>query len=135
MATELKSYLSAKWRGGSGKKTPLVNPSNEEPVAETSTEGLELAEAVDFSRRVGGRTLRSMTFAQRGEVLRKLAKVIGDAREELIGLGMINAGNTRSDAKFDIDGAAATLMFYAELATTLRSEEHTSELQSPVHLV
>jgi 3,4-dehydroadipyl-CoA semialdehyde dehydrogenase len=119
MATELKSYLSAKWRGGSGKKAPLVNPSNEEPVAETSTEGLELAEAVDFSRRVGGPALRSMTFGQRGEVLRKLAKAIGDAREELIGLGMINAGNTRSDAKFDIDGAAATLMFYAEQATTL----------------
>ncbi len=119
MATELKSYLSAKWTGGSGKKTPLVNPSNEEPVAETSTEGLQLAEAVDFSRRVGGPALRSMTFAQRGEVLRKLAKAIGDAREELIGLGMINAGNTRSDAKFDIDGASATLMFYAELGSTL----------------
>jgi oxepin-CoA hydrolase/3-oxo-5,6-dehydrosuberyl-CoA semialdehyde dehydrogenase len=119
MATELKSYLSAKWTGGSGRKTTLVNPSNEEPVAETSTEGLDLAKAVDFARRVGGPALRAMTFAQRGELLRKLAKAIGDAREELIGLGMINAGNTRSDAKFDIDGASATLMFYAELAATL----------------
>ena len=119
MATELKSYLAGKWRGGSGKKTVLVNPSNEQPVAETSTEGLDLAAAIEFSRRVGGANLRSTTFAQRGEILAKLARSIGDAREELIGIGMANAGNTRSDAKFDIDGASATLMYYAELAGSL----------------
>src|SRR6516162_9518205 len=119
MATELKSYLAGKWRGGSGKKTVLVNPSNEQPVAETSTEGLDLAAAIEFSRRVGGANLRSTTFAQRGEILAKLARSIGDAREELIGIGLANAGNTRSDAKFDIDGASATLMYYAELGSTL----------------
>src|SRR5262249_4796857 len=119
MATELKSYLSGKWQGGSGKKAALVNPSNEEPLAETSTEGLDLGAAVEFARRVGGANLRSMTFAQRGEILAKLARSIGDAREELIGIGIANAGNTRSDAKFDIDGASATLMYYAELASSL----------------
>src|SRR5215468_2311128 len=119
MATELKSYLAGKWRGGSGKKIALVNPSNEQPVAETSTEGLDLAAAIEFSRRVGGANLRSTTFAQRGEILAKLARAVGDAREELIGIGIANAGNTRSDAKFDIDGASATLMYYAELASSL----------------
>ncbi|MEZ4367084.1 MAG: aldehyde dehydrogenase family protein [Kofleriaceae bacterium] len=37
----------------------------------------------------------------------------------LITLAMGNGGNTRGDAKFDLDGAAATLAHYAELATTL----------------
>jgi len=119
MATELKSYLSGKWQGGSGKKAALVNPSNEERVAEASTEGLDLGAAVEFARRVGGPNLRSMTFVQRGEILAKLARSIGDAREELIAIGIANAGNTRSDAKFDIDGASATLMYYAELASSL----------------
>src|SRR5215510_5099735 len=119
MATELKSYLSGKWQGGSGKKAALVNPSNEERVAEASTVGLGLGAAVEFARRVGGPNLRSMTFVQRGEILAKLARSIGDAREELIAIGIANAGNTRSDAKFDIDGASATLMYYAELASSL----------------
>jgi len=32
---------------------------------------------------------------------------------------MQNGGNTRSDAKFDVDGAIATLLAYAELGTAL----------------
>src|SRR5712692_4656937 len=119
MVTELKSYLSGHWHPGSGKKSQLFNPSTEEVIAETSTEGLDLSRAVRFTREKGGASLAAMTFAQRGEVLKKIAKVVSDAREELIGLGMINAGNTRSDAKFDIDGASATLMYYAELGSKL----------------
>src|SRR5712692_850675 len=119
MSTVLRSYLAGEWRVGSGKGTELVNPSTEEVLARTSTEGLDLGGAVKFARERGGRSLRAMTFGQRAEVLKKLAKTLADAREELITLGLINAGNTRSDAKFDIDGGSATLMFYAELATTL----------------
>ncbi len=119
MPTTLKSYLSGAWVFGSGKAAVLQNPSTEEAVAEASTEGLDFKAAVAHARDVGGKSLRAMTFARRAEVLKALAKVIGDAREELIGLGIVNAGNTRSDAKFDIDGAAATLMFYAELGSKL----------------
>src|SRR5690606_19494363 len=41
------------------------------------------------------------------------------AREELIALAVANGGNTRSDAKFDIDGGAVTLSHYAELGAKL----------------
>jgi 3,4-dehydroadipyl-CoA semialdehyde dehydrogenase len=119
MATSLQSYLSGAWASGAGKPSTLVNPSTEESLAETSTEGLDFGKAVAFARSRGGPALRAMTFAQRAELLKKLAKAVGDAREELITLGLSNAGNTRSDAKFDIDGAAATLMFYAELGAKL----------------
>jgi len=119
MATVLKSFLSGEWRAGSGKRAELVNPSTEEVLAEASTEGLDFRGALSFAREKGGRALRAMSFAQRGELLKKLAKVVADAREELIALGLANAGNTRSDAKFDIDGASATLMYYAELGSTL----------------
>lgn len=119
MIAELKSYLSGQWYPGSGTKTPLFNPSTEEVVARASSEGLDLARAVRFARERGGPSLRAMTFAQRGQVLHQLAKSVTDGREELISLGMANAGNTRSDAKFDIDGASATLMHYAELGSKL----------------
>jgi oxepin-CoA hydrolase/3-oxo-5,6-dehydrosuberyl-CoA semialdehyde dehydrogenase len=40
-------------------------------------------------------------------------------REELIDLAVANGGNTRSDAKFDVDGATLTLTSYAELGKSL----------------
>jgi 3,4-dehydroadipyl-CoA semialdehyde dehydrogenase len=115
----LSSFLENSWKKGTGKPATLVNPSTEELVAETSTDGFDFKKAVAFAREVGGPKLRALNFAQRGEVLRTLAKLIADGREELIELGMVNAGNTRSDAKFDIDGASGTLLYYAELGKTL----------------
>ncbi len=117
--TNLKSYLAGRWQEGQGAKSTLVNPSTEEAVAECSTQGLDFKAAVQFAREKGGGSLRAMTFAQRGAMLGRLAKVIGDAREELITLALANGGNTRGDAKFDIDGAAVTLNFYAELGAKL----------------
>src|SRR6185295_2120035 len=70
-------------------------------------------------REVGGRELAGMTFGQRGALLGALAKAIHGAREELISLAVANGGNTRGDAKFDIDGAAVTLSHYAELGAKL----------------
>ncbi|MFT3842809.1 MAG: 3,4-dehydroadipyl-CoA semialdehyde dehydrogenase [Myxococcaceae bacterium] len=119
MTTTLESYLSGRWQTGQGEGTKLYNPSTEEVVATASTAGLDLKAAVAFARDTGGPALRALTFAQRGAILAKLAKIVSDAREELIGLGITNAGNTRSDAKFDIDGAGATLNFYAELGAKL----------------
>jgi oxepin-CoA hydrolase/3-oxo-5,6-dehydrosuberyl-CoA semialdehyde dehydrogenase len=40
-------------------------------------------------------------------------------RDELLELGISNGGNTRSDAKFDVDGGIATLLAYAEVAASL----------------
>lgn len=119
MSTVLRSYLSGQWQAGRGKSSQLHNPSTEEVVAEASTEGLDFAAALRFAREKGGPALRALSFGQRAEILKTLARVIADAREELIAIGMANAGNTRSDAKFDIDGASATLLFYADLGGKL----------------
>ena len=40
-------------------------------------------------------------------------------RDALIEAAIQNAGNTRSDAKFDIDGASGTLAHYADLGKEL----------------
>ena len=44
-------------------------------------------------------------------------------RDELIALGIANGGNTRSDAKFDVDGAIGTLLAYAETGIGLGSRK------------
>jgi oxepin-CoA hydrolase/3-oxo-5,6-dehydrosuberyl-CoA semialdehyde dehydrogenase len=98
---------------------PLVNPATEEVIAEVSSGGHDLAATFAHARDVGGRELAGLSFAQRGALLGALAKAIHGAREELIALAVANGGNTRSDAKFDIDGGAVTLSHYAELGGKL----------------
>src|SRR5262245_29332643 len=111
----LASYLSGAWSAGSGSRTTLVNPATEAPLAEVSTEGHDPAAACRHARDTGARELAQLTFAQRGALLAQLAKAIHGAREELISIAVANGGNTRGDAKFDVDGGAVTLSHYAEL--------------------
>ncbi|MBA3817550.1 MAG: aldehyde dehydrogenase family protein, partial [Deltaproteobacteria bacterium] len=117
----LTSYLSGSWSPGSGTRTTLVNPTTEAPLVEVSNGGHDFAAAFGHARTVGNRELGALTFAQRGALLAALAKAIHGAREELINLAVANGGNTRGDAKFDVDGGGVTLQHYAELGAKLGS--------------
>ncbi len=123
----LASYLAGQWCQGKGKSVDLVNPTTEEVVAKTSTEGLDLAGALAHARDVGGPTLRALTFAERGAVLEKMSKTLYEVRDQLIDASILNAGTTRSDAKFDIDGATGTLAFYGALGKKLGDKRHLVE--------
>ena len=117
----LRSYVQDRWVAGEGTPATLFNPATEEPLAQTSTAGLDLAAALEHARAKGGPALRELTFAQRGELLRGWSKALHAHRDELIGLAIANGGNTRSDAKFDVDGAIGTLAHYAGLGAQLGS--------------
>lgn len=115
----LSSWLRDSWQSGQDPQTLLYDPTHKTPIAQASTRGLDLAGALAHAREVGGPTLRSLTFAQRGELLNKLAAAIHGARDALIDVSRENMGTTRSDAKFDIDGAAGTLASYGNLGKSL----------------
>ena len=115
----LQSYLGGRWVSGIGSAHTLVNPATEEPLADVRGEGLDLAGALDHARTVGGPALRALTFAQRGAMLRAVTDVLQAHRNELLDLAVANGGNTRSDAKFDVDGAIFTLAAYADLGKGL----------------
>jgi oxepin-CoA hydrolase/3-oxo-5,6-dehydrosuberyl-CoA semialdehyde dehydrogenase len=115
----LRSYLGDRWVEGSGAPQTLVNPATEEPLAQVSSDRLDLAAALDHARRKGGPSLRALSFAERGALLKEMAKAIQAHRDELLDLAVANGGNTRSDAKFDVDGAIFTLQTYAELGASL----------------
>jgi len=118
----LQSYLKGSFvAGDAAGHATLVNPATEAPVAVTSTRGLDLAGALTWGRDVGGPTLRAMTFAERGAVLEGMSKALHQVRDALIEASVVNAGTTRSDSKFDIDGATGTLAFYAALGKKLGS--------------
>ncbi len=115
---DLASYLCGTWVHGKAPTT-LVNPATETPIATASTAGLDLGAALTFARERGGPALRALTFRERGDLLRSMSRAIHARRDELLALAIANGGNTRSDAKFDVDGATATLAAYADLGQDL----------------
>src|SRR5688572_14867040 len=111
----LKSWVAGSWVQGRGKQTPLVNPTTEETLAEASSEGVDMKAAVAFARAKGLPSLQALTFKQRGAALLAASQVLHAHRDELLDLSTASGGNTRGDAKFDVDGGTSTLAFYAKL--------------------
>ncbi len=118
----LRSYLAGHWmegKAGGAGPARLENPATGEALAQASTEGVDFAAAVAHARTVGGPALSALSFAARGRLLTAASKALYEKRDELIGLAIDNGGNTRGDAKFDIDGAIGTLAAYGELGVSL----------------
>jgi oxepin-CoA hydrolase/3-oxo-5,6-dehydrosuberyl-CoA semialdehyde dehydrogenase len=115
----LSSYVQDRWVTGSGAATPLFNATTEEPLAEIRAGGIDFRAVLAHARDVGGPALRAKSFGERAAMLMALSKAIHAAREELIELSVVNAGTTRGDAKFDIDGAIGTLAAYAGFGAPL----------------
>ena len=122
--TTLSSYIGNQWYPGETTGVQLVNPVTGETVANACTQGVPIEQAFQIARCDGWTNLQKMTFAERGALLGKMSKAIHGVRESLIEIGRLNGGNTRGDAKFDIDGATGTLMYYAKLGQKL-GERHT----------
>jgi 3,4-dehydroadipyl-CoA semialdehyde dehydrogenase len=115
----LRSYVEGRFRAGDDDGVVLVNPATEEPLARAGSAGIDRAAALAYARKTGGPALRALTFAGRGALLKAMADVLQRHRNELLDLAVASGGNTRSDAKFDVDGAIFTLSAYAEIGRGL----------------
>ena len=115
----LESYLGDKWQAGTEDGTPLVNPCDGTVLARARSKGLDLKAALDYSRNVGGPELRKLSYAQRAELLGKIADVLAARRDEWYEIARKNSGNTKADAAIDVDGSIGTLKYFAKLGTKL----------------
>ena len=115
----LRSHVCGHFVDGTDAPQVLLDPTSENPVAEIRSGGYASQEVLGYARDRGGQALRAMTYAERGERVRAIGKLLHGARDQLIELAISNGGNTRSDAKFDIDGASGTLAAYAEVGKAL----------------
>ncbi len=123
---EVKSYLMGEWVSAA-RTSALLDPSTEEVLGTLSAERPDLRPALEHARSVGGPALRAASFAERGAMLKALSKAIHAAREALIEASIASSGTTRSDAKFDLDGASGTLAYYAALGAKLGDARTLSE--------
>lgn len=115
----LQSYVAGCWVTGSGPTKALFDPATEETLAHVHDGGIDHAQVLQHARSKGLAALSQTTFAQRGEMLKSLSKMLHERRDELIAISTRNGGNTRGDAKFDLDGMTGTLAFYGNLGASL----------------
>ncbi len=132
-AKVLQSYLGGKWQAGTDGGAPLVNPCDGTVLARASSKGLDLKAALDYSRNVGGPELRQLTYAQRAELLGKVADLLATRRDEWYEIARKNSGNTKADAAIDVDGAIGTLKYFAKTGAKLGSA-HLLRDGSPMRL-
>lgn len=119
MVTQLKHYVQGNWIEGDGETRTILNPATEEVIAEVNRDGIDYGAALEYARSKGNPALRNRTFEERGALLQKMSGVIHEHRDQLLELATKNGGNTRGDAKFDVDGAMYALSHYADLGKSL----------------
>ncbi len=111
----LRSYVSGRWHTPSVEGAPLHDAVTGEEIARISSDGIDMAAALEHGRRVGGPALRELTFHQRAALLKALASHLREHRDELYALSA-RSGATRTDSLIDVDGGIGVLFGYASKA-------------------
>ena len=112
MTNKLGNLALDTWVEGDGDGTLLTSAVDGEPVARITSDGLDFAELLKYARQTGGANLRRLTFHQRGEMLKELAKYLMEHKKELYSLSTAT-GATRGDSWVDIDGGISTLFVFS----------------------
>lgn len=115
---KLGNYITGKWITGEGDGQVLYNAINNEPVAVATTQGINMADVLNFARHKGNPALRKMTFQERGRMLRALALHLLSKKEEFYSVSALT-GATRLDSWIDIEGGIGNLFSNASLRRRL----------------
>ncbi len=108
----IECYVKGEWWTPEGEGTPILDAATGEAVARVSTDGLDVAGAFEYARSVGQKSLGVLTFHQRAVLLKELAIVLNERKQELYGLST-HTGATKSDSWIDIDGGIGVLFTYS----------------------
>ena len=109
---KLGNLVLDNWVDGDGDGTVLTSAVDGSAVASITSNGLDFADVLTHARNVGGANLRKLTFHERGEMLKALAKYLMERKKELYALST-QTGATRSDSWIDIDGGISTLFVFS----------------------
>lgn len=109
---QLESFARNAWVAGGGSGQALASAVDGRTIATLSSAGLDFAAMLDFARRTGGPNLRRLTFHERANMLKALAKHLTEHKREFYALST-DTGATRSDSWIDIDGGISTLFVFS----------------------
>lgn len=109
---KLQSYVMGQWQEGSGEGIVLFDAVNGEEICEVSSAGIDFAAVTRYGREQGGPALGQMTFLERGQALKAMAKHLMSKKEDFYALSA-KTGATKGDGWVDIEGGIGTVFSYA----------------------
>lgn len=122
----LESYINGKWvQGESSNARNMYDAISGEIIGLTSTEGLDIASALQYGRD-HGKSLRDMTFQQRGNMIKKLALYLNKRKEQFYEISY-KTGATRLDSWIDIEGGFGNLFANASLRKLFPDQSYAVE--------
>ncbi|EQC50512.1 phenylacetic acid degradation bifunctional protein PaaZ [Bacteriovorax sp. DB6_IX] len=110
----IESYVVGKWHAGSEGGSELRDATNGELIGIASTAGIDFGEVLDYSRSVGSKKLRKMTFHERARALKALAMHLMEKKEDFYKVSAAT-GATRVDSWIDIEGGIGNLFTYSSI--------------------
>ena len=112
-------FVDGAWRNASsGRRTTLINPANEEPLAEVaSAEAADVNAAVESAQREWESGWQNMTPGKRTEILFNVARSLRENIERIAQLEMLNIGKPISDARDEAALGARVFEYYAGAVT------------------
>ena len=114
MANKLDNFILGQWTPYDGDGIIQHNAVTGAAISAVNGDGMDFAAILDYGRKVGNRNLRTMTFLERGLMLKKLALFLHKKRKEYYPISYMS-GATKTDSWIDIDGGIGTLFAYASL--------------------
>jgi oxepin-CoA hydrolase/3-oxo-5,6-dehydrosuberyl-CoA semialdehyde dehydrogenase len=114
MTEYLPSYVQGAWwtPADGATATEVRDASTGDVVARVSSQGLDLAGALEHARTVGQASLAALTFHQRAVLLKQFALALTERKDELYALSA-RTGATKADSWVDIDGGIGVLFSYS----------------------
>jgi oxepin-CoA hydrolase/3-oxo-5,6-dehydrosuberyl-CoA semialdehyde dehydrogenase len=110
----LGNYINGSWLQSEADGTPLFNAVTGDTIAIATRQQLDFDSILRYGRKIGGPSLRKMTFQQRGEMLKKLALYLTKRKETYYEISY-QTGATRIDSWIDIEGGFGNLFANASL--------------------
>jgi len=120
---KLGNLAQDRWIEGDGDGRTLASAVNGDAVASITSDGLDFRSMLEYARSVGGSNLRKMTFHDRGDMLKSLAKYLMEHKKEFYALST-ETGATRADSWIDIDGGISTLFVFSSKARREMPNDH-----------
>ncbi len=123
MTNKLGNLVLDRWVEGDGDGNILASAVDGNAVARITSDGLDFGDILNHARTVGGANLRKLTFHERGEMLKALAKYLMEHKQELYALST-QTGATKGDSWIDIDGGISTLFVASSKARREMPNDH-----------
>ncbi|MEI6408310.1 MAG: phenylacetic acid degradation bifunctional protein PaaZ [Bacteroidota bacterium] len=124
----ISNYVLGQWLAGEGEDTPQYNAYTGEHISTVRSGGFDYAEILEYGRK-NGKTLRKMTFHERGRMLKALALFLMDRKESYYRVSHLT-GATRVDSWVDIEGGIGNLFAYSSLRRRFPNEPFYVESES-----